>query len=337
MAQTSDFIVRHYLNIDDDSGYYSSSTSTSTSMPSLVSIVSSSSGVSGLFPNTPSTPSRNTSGISTSGTRSSAAVTAQDIIARHTITWAPLPEEPSDSVTEFFKQLQSRSSTQLQSSGKTQQQSQPKAVSRVHNNPLKPALSSRTKARIPAKTTSKIQNILAILENGSETTPTRATRRTWKQHVQPVPQHQRQSNLTALIQDNKARPTACCARKDVAQRWAAITACSYGELRQSDGNRKAEIDEGDISVSTAATSSPINIPLDPWGQPNNHLAAKTTWMDGWGTQYLADGTKAELTVNSFGERMPVEIATWGDYWGTYTLRYEEDEDAGDWDGDLRVW
>ncbi len=41
-----------------------------------------------------------------------------------------------------------------------------------------------------------------------------------------------------------------------------------------------------------------------------------------------------MTVNSFGEEIPVEIATWGDYWGNHSLRNEEVED---WNRDFRIW
>ena len=229
------FIARQYPTPDnDDSGYHSfASTTTAASI-----------------------------------TSSEVPVTAEDIIARRAITWAPLPEKTCG------------------------------PVSNTNTTKEKPS-SSKTK-------------------------------------------HQRPSSLTALIQGNKARPTALrVARKGGPQRRAATTGYSCNELEHpsttSNTNAGDDNDDDDDIVTTTATSSPILIPLDPHGHPNHHLAAQTTWKDARGTKYLADGTKAKLTVNSFGERMPVEIATWGDYWGNYILRYEEDEEVDDWSRDYRLW
>lgn len=313
-------------------------------MPSLVSIASSST-VSRLSPKAQSAASSGTSITSTD-----ARVYAPDLIARRTITWAPLPKRPSASVSKFFKQLQTPT--------KTQHESQNKVVNHGRSKTIKTISSGKIKAHTTAKTTSKNQyvrnaarhqdHIIAEPRGRSRSTrttsevrakaPTPAERRAWKNPVHQVPQHQRQSSLTALIQGNKARPTALrVARKGVPQRWAGVTACSCGELEHPNTAGNTDTGNDDNTVTTTATSSPITVPLDPWGQPNHRLAAKTTWKDGRGTKYLADGTEAELTVNSFGERMPVEIATWGDYWGNYILRYEEDEEVEDWDRDYRLW
>ena len=85
-------------------------------------------------------------------------------------------------------------------------------------------------------------------------------------------------------------------------------------------------------------TQPIDIPLDWWGRPNHNLAALTTDTDDFGLKYLADGTEAELSVNSFGERIPVEPIVPVRYGvrGSGHVRWEK-EDFEEWNWGFGNW